>query len=303
MESVLYFGARDHRALWQAIDHQTAQPTGIRIISGHARGVDAVAELTAHAAGRDVHSYPARWMNPNGQKNIKAGFDRNKVMHDACDRAVGFLWPGCKGSLHTESLLKKSGKPYEMIEPNLRETCVVLYTSVHKSGRQGLPYKGPGAVDVSSRSFSSTWLPFAPSNGLLDTILKARSAAYRIPNEAERVAALNAAWYRYVPAYLQEQRNLYRESPDTFLTPLREINFAVLCCYCPAHHPALTVYDANRKDKPLPFDPANMQCHRRLLADILVKTGARHGIRVIDGGEVSVEKVNASRQAWQEPAE
>ncbi len=301
MESVLYFGARDHRSLWQVIDHQTAQPTGIRIISGHARGVDAVAEFTAHSAGREVRSHPARWQNEPGKKvNRAAGYDRNKVMHDVCDRAVGFLWPGCKGSLHTESLLKKSGKPYEMIEPNLRETCVLLYTSVHKSSRQGLPYKGPGTVDVSSRSFSSTWVQFAPSPSLLDSILKDRSAASRMSDEAERHEALDEAWQSYVPAYLQEQRDLYRHSPDAFLTVLRETNFAVATCYCPAHHPAETVYDANRSGEALPFDPANMQCHRRLLADIFVRVGKKHGIRVIDGGELNVAKINASRQSWSE---
>ena len=156
MESVLYFGARDHRALWQVVEEMQREPD-CRIVSGHARGVDAVAEFTAHSMGREVDSYPARWKDAAGKQDKKAGHDRNKVMVNACNRAKGFLWPGCKGSLHTEELLRKSGKPFTIIEPNLRDLGTVLFTGVHRSSRQGKPHTGPGAVDESSRSSSATW--------------------------------------------------------------------------------------------------------------------------------------------------
>ena len=199
MESVLYFGARDHRALWQVVEEMQREPD-CRIVSGHARGVDAVAEFTAHSMGREVDSYPARWKDAAGKQDKKAGHDRNKVMVNACNRAKGFLWPGCKGSLHTEELLRKSGKPFTIIEPNLRDLGTVLFTGVHRSSRQGKPYKGPGAVDVSSRSFSSTWIKFAPSEGLLSSIQEQRSRAYRVEDEEERRAILDDAWKVYVPA-------------------------------------------------------------------------------------------------------
>jgi len=292
MESILYFGARDHGALWQVHDHLSrfAAPGSVyssrafvpyfQIVSGHARGTDIVSELTAHSLGWNVASYPAKWKTAAGKTNPGAGFDRNKVMVDVCARAFGFLWPGCKGSLHTETLLKKSKKPFEMIEPALQDTGCVFYTGVHRSSRQGNPYKGPGAVDISSRSFSTTWVRFAPSLPLLHRIQSEQSKALRMNNREESQAVLDAAWKSYAPEYRQEMATLYRREPDLFVNALRQ-NFFVLTCYC-------------NSASGMGRDEHTARCHRGLLAGFFVKVAARHGLRVLDGGEVDPLRIDRS---------
>lgn len=263
------------------------EPPNVRIVSGHAGGADIVSEFTALSQGREVLSIPAKWRDAGGKRVLSAGYKRNPLLVARCDRAVGSLWPDCRGSLHTELLLKKSKKPYEMIAPDLRNPGTVLFTSVHRNSRQAPPYSGPGGTDVSSNA-TSIWQQFAPSAPLLAMIQNARSQAKTLPDEAMARHVMDAAWTEYAPRYLDEMRTLYRTHPDTFVKTLQVTNYAVLLCYCPPHHPVLPFGSA--------FDPVGVQCHRRLLAALLVAVGARFGIRVIDGGEVDMRRVLASIQ-------
>lgn len=102
-------------------------------------------------------------------------------------------------------------------------------------------YQGADLLDVTRKSATGPALAFAPSWAILRPALAAR-----------RAGDIEAAWPKYVDAYLAEMRQSYRahrEAWDLLLArPL-----VTLGCYC--------------------TDPA--RCHRTLLArDILTKLGA-----------------------------
>lgn len=78
------------------------------IISGGARGADAMAKMLAEDTGLPYVEFPAEW----DKLGKKAGFVRNVDMVNACDFAI-VLWDGSsKGTAHTLKLLDDSGKPY-----------------------------------------------------------------------------------------------------------------------------------------------------------------------------------------------
>jgi len=82
------------------------------IISGGARGADTIAKFFAE----DTH-LPFVEIKPEWDKlGKRAGFVRNQFLVDYCDQAI-LLWDGVsKGTAHTISLLKKTNKPYIIIE-------------------------------------------------------------------------------------------------------------------------------------------------------------------------------------------
>lgn len=81
-------------------------------------------------------------------------------------------------------------------------------------------------------------------------------------NSADKVLA----WQRYEPLYRELMREQYRKNPGKFMELIdqQKYPFLVLCCYC------------------RPFE----ECHRKLLAQILVDLGASKGISVYYKGEV-----------------
>lgn len=112
-------------------------------------------------------------------------------------------------------------------------------------------YTGPDHLDVTRGSGGGLGSPFAPSRELLDEAQRRKRGAKRDP------IALAAAWDWYAPRYLEEMRASYRTHRRAWDALLARES-VVLCCYC-GH------YD---------------RCHRRLLAEILVKCGA------VDCGEI-----------------
>lgn len=81
------------------------------IISGGARGVDTWAEVAAGVKGLKTKIFPAQW----DKYGKSAGFFRNELIVDECDRLVAF-WDGkSKGTKHSINLVKKAGKPVEII--------------------------------------------------------------------------------------------------------------------------------------------------------------------------------------------
>lgn len=106
-------------------------------------------------------------------------------------------------------------------------------------------YAGIDAFNVTRGSGGTLGGHFAPSRALLDDGLRGKRLAKG--NEA----ALQASWESYAPRYVEEMRASYAANRGAWNWLLgREV--VTLCCYC----------------------GTSSRCHRRLLAEILVKLGA-----------------------------
>ena len=78
----------------------------IEVISGGARGADALAERYAHERGLPIRVFPADW-DTHGKS---AGFLRNREIMAAADEVVAF-WDGrSSGTQHAIELARTSGK-------------------------------------------------------------------------------------------------------------------------------------------------------------------------------------------------
>lgn len=78
------------------------------IISGKARGADALGELFARKYGLKVEEYPAKW-NLYGKI---AGFIRNEIMVNKSDIVIIFHDGKSKGTAHDLQLCKDKNKIY-----------------------------------------------------------------------------------------------------------------------------------------------------------------------------------------------
>jgi hypothetical protein len=273
-------GASKHSALHQVRDFVLALPSDASIVSGHAQGVDIVAEITAAQRGLDVTSFPARWHRADGSVDRGAGIARNADIAQLADEGDAFLWPGCKGTINTIQRLQKLGKPVRVHEPELAEKGLLLHTAAHG-------YAGPGALDITARSTSELGRRFAPSARLHRdaTALLKRAVAYMntmtsLPADADvgraellakAVGVREAAWAWFAPRYQQEMRVLWRRDMRAFTDVLASAHL-VLRCACPRYE----------------------RCHRGLLVNLLLGAGAGLGVRVVDGGEVVVPAISAA---------
>lgn len=88
-------------------------PQITEIVSGGARGADAMAESYAKAHGFPCTVYPADW-EKHGRK---AGFLRNRQIVDHADMVLA-LWDGeSKGTGMTIDLAKRKGVPLVIVYP------------------------------------------------------------------------------------------------------------------------------------------------------------------------------------------
>lgn len=127
---------------------------------------------------------------------------------------------------------------------------LIVYTSrLPTHGQPG--YVGPGRLDITRGTGGAGGSPFAPSRPLLDEANRRKRKAHNLEH------ALTAMWAWYAPLYMAEMRGSYVTHRPVWLALLAR-PFVVLCCYCGTAH----------------------RCHRRLLAEILVKLGAH------DAGEL-----------------
>ena len=108
------------------------------------------------------------------------------------------------------------------------------------TGEEGC-FSGSDAVLVGAKHLS----PLSPSWKIEDAIFRLKDAA-----SAQGTTVSADIWERYVNAYKQEMREVWRKNRGAFAELLQRKR-ATLLCSCP--------------------DPA--RCHRRVLADILVSTG------------------------------
>ncbi len=131
-----------------------------------------------------------------------------------------------------------------------------------------IDYSGPDRIDITRKSGCRVGKCFAPSWKILKPALddmkragKMRADASLLPSPRVRAVVVSgandlhdAAWRRYVDAFTSEMRVSYRENRGTWDDVLSR-DEVTLCCYC--------------------TDAAH--CHRRLVADMLVKLGATYG--------------------------
>lgn len=98
---------------------RTVDLTGVtEIISGGARGADALAERLAKEAGIKLTVFPADWAN----LGFKAGHIRNSLIVDAADVIIAY-WDGVStGTLDSIKKARKASKPciiHEYTHPTL----------------------------------------------------------------------------------------------------------------------------------------------------------------------------------------
>lgn len=84
----------------------------IVVLSGGARGADAIGERYAKEHGWEIERYPAEWK----KYGKAAGVYRNKQMAERCDVAICF-WDGhSKGTKSMIALVRKYNKPLHIKE-------------------------------------------------------------------------------------------------------------------------------------------------------------------------------------------
>lgn len=118
MKAVLIAGSRgftDRSRLFKVMDSLLSRWLGqgetITIISGGARGADALGEAYARERGFNCTVVPAEW-NKYGRS---AGYRRNQVMAAMADALVAF-WDGSSpGTRHMIGLARERGLPLRII--------------------------------------------------------------------------------------------------------------------------------------------------------------------------------------------
>lgn len=107
-------GSREYPNLNQVVKYVESLPKDTEIISGGARGVDKIAEVTAKRLGLRTSIFLADW-----DKGLCAGFQRNWDIVRACDILVAF-WDGkSRGTEHSISIGKALHKDVVIYGPEL----------------------------------------------------------------------------------------------------------------------------------------------------------------------------------------
>lgn len=123
---------------------------------------------------------------------------------------------------------------------------MILHVHTARLPHHGCPgYTGRDAIDVTRGSGGAYGGAFAPSRELLDEAQAMKRRAKK--DEAKLVEA----WGWYAPRYVEEMRQSYRTNRLQWAQLLARAE-VTLCCYCGTWS----------------------RCHRRLLAELLVKCGA-----------------------------
>ena len=86
------------------------------IISGGAIGADSLAEDYAKANGLPILIHYPKWIDKNGKKNMRAGFDRNKLIVDSCNAVLAFHDGVSKGTLDSISYAKSKNVPVKVVK-------------------------------------------------------------------------------------------------------------------------------------------------------------------------------------------
>lgn len=108
---VAIVGSRDFRNFDMVDTFVNQLPVSDVVVSGGARGVDLCAEMAARKRGMKCIIHKAEWAR-NGRG---AGFMRNSLIVNDCDKLVAF-WDGeSRGTKHSIDLANLRGKSVEVI--------------------------------------------------------------------------------------------------------------------------------------------------------------------------------------------
>lgn len=106
----------DYSLLIEKCDYYLSNYTDIVIVSGGAKGADALAKRYAQDRGYEYIEFPAEWE----KYGKSAGYIRNDEMHrfiaDKSNRGVIAFWDGeSKGTTHNFELTRKYGNPIRIV--------------------------------------------------------------------------------------------------------------------------------------------------------------------------------------------
>lgn len=212
-------GGRTYRALHLVRDYVMGLPVGDYdvaspppasvVVSGHAAGVDIVAEITAHQRGLPTVIFPAR--GASHAEFTKAAFARNTLIAQRSDELDAFVNSESRGTWDTVQKARLFGKVVRIHEEPA-EPALLFHTAVHPNTRQApRGYRGPSMLDI-TRGSGREGLPFAPSAALLS---EARSNGFD--------------WYK--PRYVEEMRQSWKANRAAWDLLLGR-NHVVCVCYC-----------------------------------------------------------------------
>lgn len=100
-----------HRVLYALSDDPAFDGKDISIVSGMARGADALGYMFAHKNNIRVYEYPANWQ----KYGKRAGFVRNEDMGRFADGLVAFDL-GTNGTAHMIQFMHKQNKPVYVVK-------------------------------------------------------------------------------------------------------------------------------------------------------------------------------------------
>lgn len=286
MTPIAIVGARAYQALHLVREVVLALPT-VRVVSGHAIGVDIVAEITAVQRDLPTSVYPVRVARGAAKGEFtKAAMARNTLIADEGTEGHAFINPTSRGTWDTVQKMRGLGKVVHIHEePPPAEHALLFHTAPHPRTRQAPKgYTGPSGFDITRGSGGPAGSPFAPSEGLLNEarrlgqieaaelgllratleIQKEKGHTALVESTSQVIAEVEQkAFNWYEPRFVEEMRASWRTNRPAWDAVLARNHFVALC-YC-------TGRDA---------------CHRGIFARLLVKAGEKVGRRVIDGGEV-----------------
>ena len=102
------------RVLYAMSDVEFADKS-ISIVSGMAKGADALAYMFAHKLDIKCYEFHARWRHPNGSVNTRAGFIRNEEMGQFADGLLAFHDGKSVGTAGMIRYMRSLGKPVTVI--------------------------------------------------------------------------------------------------------------------------------------------------------------------------------------------
>jgi predicted Rossmann fold nucleotide-binding protein DprA/Smf involved in DNA uptake len=104
----------DQELLERTLDDQCRAVHIDKIVSGGARGADALAEIWADRCGIQTQIFLPDW----DRHGRSAGFIRNRLIVENCDELVAF-WDGkSRGTLHSIELARSMNKSVLVVEFN-----------------------------------------------------------------------------------------------------------------------------------------------------------------------------------------
>lgn len=106
-ETVAIVGSRDYPRLDLVRRYIETLPEDTVIVSGGAKGVDEVAVTWAKWCELSTVEYLPEWE----KYGKSAGFRRNELIVQHCDRLVAFHHADSKGTAHSIRLARAAGKP------------------------------------------------------------------------------------------------------------------------------------------------------------------------------------------------